>query len=135
MKCSPTSECCDCSICRCSVQVSGLGTFQVRITTLRRDDRTTTGTSTSTHLSNNGTVPVCRTFVRYCLTNYLSQQPSVPFTGRCEYAELTSPVITGCSLPHLHNFTGIMPFTFTWTVCNISYHLYCTHILANNQSE
>ena len=110
------------SICRRLLQVSGRGTFQVRITTLRRNHRTTTATTTSTELLNNGTVPtpVCRTFVRYCLTNYQQLQPTVPFSGNCEYAEVTSPMWTGCSLLYPNNSTVSMPFTFTWPVCNVT---------------
>lgn len=98
----------------CWVQVGGRGTFQVRITALSR----TLG-ATGTVLSYNGTVPVCRTFARYCLTNYQrAEQLSVPFSGRCEYGETTSVVSSDCSPDSLDNSTVAMPFTFTWTVCN-----------------
>ena len=97
------------------VQVSGLGTFQVRISTLRRTRATTT---TSTVLSSNGTVPTCRMFVRFCLTNYQYPEPAVPFGGRCEFSEETSPAWTGCSLLYLNVSAISMKFTFTWPVCN-----------------
>jgi len=101
-------------------QVSGMGTFQVHITTLRRIHRTTT--TTSTVLRINDTVPVCRSFVRYCLTNYQQhQQPTtVPFSGMCVYGEETSPAWFGCDALYPNNSAVIMPFTFTWPVCCIT---------------
>jgi len=92
---------------RAFVQVSGLGTFQVH-TTLRR---TTTATTVST-------VPMCRMFVRYCLTNYQVQKPAVPFNGRCEVSEATSPAWTECGLAYPNISTVSMPFTIRWPVCN-----------------
>jgi len=96
-----------------AVQVSGRGTFQVRITALRR-------ATSSTELPHSGPpAPICRTFVRYCLTNYQSAHTApAPFIGRCEYGEVTTSTWTGCSVLRPNNSVAGMPFTFSWPVCS-----------------